>query len=267
MTQELDPDISRPYLRIFNQECLYLSRVSSLVCSQIFPLLHLHWVSITDTNPERSNHAGEEFVVGKDESIDPDIFRKLNNDELILRRAFGKHIGILILNQHTLRILRPGMCFQNRSPSIKRSIREALLARLPRILTPILIPRSFLNLLGFPFPFGLGVLSRMRSLLPFSSTSKSPKIQIYLSFVPERVKVVLYTLRIPLLPIPSFLLPNIVPLSRLIQRLLLPLLKRQERRFIQLAGLEIRSNRFPGLRCALCFHRTRTRHLLCTPHA
>jgi hypothetical protein len=74
VTQELDPDISRPYLRIFNQECLYLSRVSSLVCSQIFPLLHLHWVFITDTNPERSNHAGEEFVVGKDESIDPDIF-------------------------------------------------------------------------------------------------------------------------------------------------------------------------------------------------
>jgi hypothetical protein len=74
VAQKLYPDISGPDLRIFDEESLNLSRVSRLICSNVFPLLHLDWVSITDTDTESANHAGEEFVVGKDEGVNPYIF-------------------------------------------------------------------------------------------------------------------------------------------------------------------------------------------------
>lgn len=74
MTQELDPDISCPDLGILNEKSLYFSRITSFVCSEILPLLHLDWISITDAHTEGSEHAREELVVGKNKSIDPDIF-------------------------------------------------------------------------------------------------------------------------------------------------------------------------------------------------
>jgi hypothetical protein len=74
MAQELDTEVSRPYLRILNEKGLYFPRVPCFICSEVLPLFHFNGVSITDADTKGSNHAGEKFVVRQDECVDPDIF-------------------------------------------------------------------------------------------------------------------------------------------------------------------------------------------------
>lgn len=74
MAQKLDPDVSRPDLRILNQECLYFPRIPSFICPDILPLICFDWVSIADADLEGSYLAGEELVVCKDNSVYPNIF-------------------------------------------------------------------------------------------------------------------------------------------------------------------------------------------------
>lgn len=74
MAEKFDPKIPCPYVGVFDEESLYFSGISGFICSDILPLLHFHRISITDTDAELANHAGKELIVGKDNSIDPDVF-------------------------------------------------------------------------------------------------------------------------------------------------------------------------------------------------
>ena len=97
VAQKLYPDISRPYLRVLNEKCLYLSRVSSLVRPNILPLVYLDGIFITNTNTESSDHAREKFVVCKDDSIDPYIFlRGVNTNILLICMTVHTESSIII---------------------------------------------------------------------------------------------------------------------------------------------------------------------------
>lgn len=74
MSQEFYSQISRPDLWVLDKEGLDFSRVSCFINTEIFPLLHLNGITVTDTNTEGSYHAGKEFVIREDYGVDPDIF-------------------------------------------------------------------------------------------------------------------------------------------------------------------------------------------------
>lgn len=73
MTQEFNPDISCPYLRILDEKGLYISSVTSFVGSNIFPLLHFNWVAVANADTKSPDIARKELVYGKHHSINPDI--------------------------------------------------------------------------------------------------------------------------------------------------------------------------------------------------
>jgi hypothetical protein len=91
VAQKFYPDISRPYLWVLNEKCLYFSGVSSLIRPNTLPLVYLDGVLITNTKTESSDHAREEFVVCKDNSIDPYIFL----------RGVNIHRLVICLTEHT----------------------------------------------------------------------------------------------------------------------------------------------------------------------
>ena len=115
MAQELYPKIPCPYLWVLDQESLDLSRIPCLIRPDILPLFNLDRISIADTNSESPDHAREELVVCKNQSVNPDIllvdistlnknlakersYRKFDDDKLVLGLTIREHVRVLILN-------------------------------------------------------------------------------------------------------------------------------------------------------------------------
>ena len=73
MVQELNSHVSGPNLRILDEKSLYLSGVTRFVGSKVLLLLHFHRIAVTDTDSESTYHAGEELIVGKNKSVNPNV--------------------------------------------------------------------------------------------------------------------------------------------------------------------------------------------------
>ncbi|KAI6750199.1 hypothetical protein HG531_007464 [Fusarium graminearum] len=101
---------------------LDVARVSCLEQSDLFPLVHLDWVPVTNADSKVAEHAGEEFEVCEDNSVDEDIIAQFDDDELALGRALEKHVRVLVLNENGLGVLCARTCLENGGTRIKRRI-------------------------------------------------------------------------------------------------------------------------------------------------
>lgn len=85
MTQELNPEVSCPDERIFDEEGLHLAGVSGFESAEILPLFRFHWVAIRHGDAEVPEDGAEELVVCQDDGVDQDVVAELNNEEFVGR--------------------------------------------------------------------------------------------------------------------------------------------------------------------------------------
>lgn len=83
MSQELNPEISRPDERVFNKERLHLTSVSGFERAEVFPLFRFHWVAVRHGYAEVPEDGAEELVVRQDDGVDQDVIAELDDEEFV----------------------------------------------------------------------------------------------------------------------------------------------------------------------------------------